>query len=381
MNDVTGSPLGAPGYRLVDSDSHINEPPDLWTSRVPAKYRDRAPRMEHFEQGDAWVLEGVKDPINFGSNAAAGIPLAERSAWVRWEDIRPGGYDPKARLLEMDVDLVDAAVLYPTPRISHLMIANPDPDFHLAMVRAYNDWLSEYAEHDPSRLGGIMLIPNRGVDAAVAEIERVIDRPGMVGCLLGCYPHGDLDLSIEDDPVWRAVAERDVPLHIHVALVNEYPSDIYAPGMITQGLVQGYLRFRDVPGRMLQFLEGGVFDRVPNLNIVLAEVDAGWVPYVKEQVDNRVLRRELGTDMRGRRLPSSVIEEHFYYTYITDHFAVRNRSYVGVDRLMWSSDFPHGGSDWPGSVRVIHANFADVPSWERDLILAGNAQRLYRFGQ
>jgi predicted TIM-barrel fold metal-dependent hydrolase len=381
MNEVTGSPLGAPGYRLVDADSHINEPPDLWTSRVPAKYKDRAPRMEHFEQGDAWVLEGVKDPINFGSNAAAGIPLADRSAWVRWEDIRPGGYDPKARLLEMDVDLVDAAVLYPTHRISHLMIANPDPDFHLAMVRAYNDWLSEYAEHDPSRLGGIMLIPNRGVDAAVKEIERVMDRPGMVGGLLGCYPHGDLDLSVDDDPVWKAIAERDVPLHIHVALVNEYPSDIYAPGMITQGLVQGYLRFRDVPGRMLQFLEGGVFDRVPNLNIVLAEVDAGWVPYVKEQVDNRVLRRELGTDMRGRRLPSSVIEEHFYYTYITDHFAVRNRSYVGVDRLMWSSDFPHGGSDWPGSVRVIHADFADVPSWERDLILAGNAQRLYRFGQ
>jgi predicted TIM-barrel fold metal-dependent hydrolase len=381
MNEVTGSPLGAPGYRLVDADSHINEPPDLWTSRVSAKFKDRAPRMEHFEQGDAWVLEGVTDPINFGSNAAAGVPLAERSAWVRWEDIRPGGYDPKARLLEMDVDLVDAAVLYPTPRISHLMIANPDPEFHLAMIRAYNDWLSEYAEHDPTRLGGIMLIPNRGVDAAVAEIERVIDRPGMVGCLLGCYPHGDLDLSIEDDPVWRAIAERDVPLHIHVALVNEYPSDIYAPGMITQGLVQGYLRFRDVPGRMLQFLEGGVFDRVPNLNIVLAEVDAGWVPYVKEQVDNRVLRRELGSDMRGRRLPSSVIEEHFYYTYITDHFAVRNRSYVGVDRLMWSSDFPHGGSDWPGSVRVIHADFADVPSWERDLILAGNAQRLYRFGQ
>jgi uncharacterized protein len=381
MNEVTGSPLGAPGYRLVDSDSHINEPPDLWTSRLPAKFKDRAPRMEHFEQGDAWVLEGVKDPINFGSNAAAGIPLNERSAWIRWEDIRPGGYDPKARLLEMDVDLVDAAVLYPTPRISHLMIANPDPEFHLAMVQAYNDWLSEYAEHDPSRLGGIMLIPNRGVDAAVKEIERVIDRPGMVGALLGCYPHGDLDLSAEDDPVWQAIAERDVPLHIHVALVNEYPSDIYAPGMITQGMIQGYLRFRDVPGRMLQFLEGGVFDRVPNLNIVLAEVDAGWVPYVKEQVDNRVLRRELGTEMRGRRMPSAVIEEHFYYTYITDHFAVRNRNYVGVDRLMWSSDFPHGGSDWPGSVRVIHADFADVPAWERDLILAGNAQRLYRFGQ
>jgi predicted TIM-barrel fold metal-dependent hydrolase len=379
MDDTIGSPLGEPGYRLIDADTHINEPPDLWTKRVPAKFKDRAPHMQHFEQGDAWVLEGVKDPINFGSNASAGIPLADRSAWVRWEDIRAGGYDPKARLLEMDADLVDAAVIYPTPRISHLVIANPDPEFHLAMVQAYNDWLSEYCEHDPSRLGGIMLVPNRGVADAVREIQRVADRPGIVGCLIGCYPHGDLNLAEEDDPVWQEIAGRGLPLHIHVALVNEYPRDIYASGAITEGLVMGYLRFRDVPGRMLQFLEGGVFNRFPDLKIVLAEVDAGWVPYVKEQVDNRVLRREYGAAMRKKRLPSSVIEEHFYYTYITDHFALRNRHAIGVERLMWSTDFPHGGSDWPFSVRTIHADFADVPGRERDLILAGNAQRLYRF--
>jgi predicted TIM-barrel fold metal-dependent hydrolase len=130
---------------------------------------------------------------------------------------------------------------------------------------------------------------------------------------------------------------------------------------------------------MLQFLEGGVFNRFPDLKIVLAEVDAGWVPYVKEQVDNRVLRREYGAAMRKKRLPSSVIEEHFYYTYITDHFALRNRHAIGVERLMWSTDFPHGGSDWPFSVRTIHADFAGVPGRERDLILAGNAQRLYHF--
>jgi len=381
MHDSIGAPLGEPGYRLIDADTHINEPPGLWTERVPAKFKDRAPHMKRFEQGDAWVLEGVKDPINFGSNASAGIPLPDRSAWVRWEDIRPGGYDPKARLLEMDADLVDAAVIYPTPRISHLVIANPDPEFHLAMVQAYNDWLSEYCEHDPSRLGGIMLVPNRGVADAVREIQRVADRPGIVGALIGCYPHGDLNLSEEDDPVWQEIAGRGMPLHIHVALVNEYPRDIYAPGAITEGLVMGYLRFRDVPGRMLQFLEGGVFNRFPELTIVLAEVDAGWVPYVKEQVDNRVLRREYGAEMRKKRLPSSVIEEHFYYTYITDHFALRNRHAIGVERLMWSTDFPHGGSDWPNSVRTIHADFADVPGRERDLILAGNAHRLYRFGK
>ncbi len=379
MIDSIGAPVGSPGYRLIDADAHINEPPDLWTSRVPAAFRDRAPRMDHLPEGDAWVMEGAPDPINFGLNAAAGVRPEERRPWVRFDEIRPGGYDPKARLQEMDADLVDACVLYPTPRLSHLVIANPDPEFHLALVRAYNDWLSGFCEHDPARLGGIMLVPNRGVAAATAEVERVVGRPGIVGALIGCYPHGDLDLSPDDDPVWRAVADAGVPLHIHVNLVNELPRDIYAPGTVSEARVQGDLRFLQAPVRMAQFLNAKVFDRVPGLQVVLAEVDAGWVPYVKEQLDNRVLRRTPGAQARGQRLPSQVIDEHFSYTYITDHFAVRNRHAIGVDRLMWSSDYPHSGSDWPNSVRVIHADFADVPAPERDLILAGNALRLYRF--
>jgi predicted TIM-barrel fold metal-dependent hydrolase len=379
MVDSIGSPFGDPGYRIVDADTHVNEPPDLWISRVPAAYRDRAPRMDHFEKGDAWVVEGASEPINFGNNASAGVPLADRSPWVHWEDIRPGGYDPKARLQEMDVDLVDAAVFYPTPRVSHLIIANPDPAFHLVLVRAYNDWLSEYCGHDPSRLGGIMMIPNRGVKDAVKEIERVIERPGIAGAMIGCYPHGDLNLSEDDDPVWKALVEARRALHLHVNLVNEYPKDIYAPGAVSEARALSDLRFLGAPTRMLQFLISGVFDRFPELRMVLAEVDAGWVPYVKEQMDNRTLRRTLGADLRTTRLPSSYIEEHFYFTYITDHFAVRNRHAIGVDRLMWSSDYPHGGSDWPNSIRSIHADYSDVPVQERDLILSGNAQRLYRF--
>ena len=136
-------------YRLVDADTHVNEPPDLWTSRVPARYRDRVPQLQRFEEGDAWVGEGVKDPINFGFNAAATLSRFERKAWVRFDDIPRGGYDPAVRLEEMDADLVDAAVFYPTPRLSHIVISNKDPELHLEMVRAYNDWLIDYCAHDP----------------------------------------------------------------------------------------------------------------------------------------------------------------------------------------------------------------------------------------
>lgn len=373
-----GQAFGPPGYRLVDADTHINEPPDLWTSRVSSKFKDRVPRQQSFEQGDAWVMEGAPDPINFGLNAAAGLPFDERRPWMRWADLRPGGHDPKFRLEEMDVDNVDAAIVYPTPRISQLMFATKDAELHLAMVQAYNDWLSEFCEVDPSRLGGAFIIPNRGVDQALAEIERVAGRPGMVAPMIGCYPTGSLDLTDECDPVWHAVTERGLAVHIHVALGNSMPRDIHV-GPAAEQAVRSSLRFNDAPVRMQQFIVSGAVDRIPDLRVVFVEVDAGWVPYVKEQLDNRFLRKTAGRDMRTRELPSAVIERHFYYTYITDHFAVGNRHAVGLERLMWSSDFPHSGSDWPKSAQGIHAVFAHIPANERDLILNGNAQRLYKF--
>ena len=150
-------------YRLISADSHVNEPPDLWTDRVPAAMRDRAPRIEHFDEGDAWVIEGVSDPINFGMNACAGLEPEDMKGWVRFDDIRRGGYDPAARLVEMDRDGVDAEVLYPTPRLSQAIVANPDAEYHDTMLRAYNDWISEYVEYAPERFGGLAILPSSGV--------------------------------------------------------------------------------------------------------------------------------------------------------------------------------------------------------------------------
>jgi predicted TIM-barrel fold metal-dependent hydrolase len=224
------------------------------------------------------------------------------------------------------------------------------------------------------------LLPNRGIDQALAEIARVGHRTGVTGALMGCYPHGDTDLVEEDDQVFHALAEAGLPLHIHVGLVNEFPADVYAPGRMSAGRAAGDLRFMQAVPVLVQFLNSGVLDRVPALPIVFVEVDAGWVPYIREQMDNRWRRRATGPKARFAKLPSEYIEERFSFTYITDQYAIANRHRIGVDRLMWSSDFPHSGSDWPNSWRTIDANFADVPRAERDAILAGNAQRLYKFG-
>lgn len=365
-------PRGPGNHRLISADAHVNEPPDLWTSRLPASLRDRGPRIERFEEGDAWVIEGVADPINFGMNACAALPPEERRGWVRFEDIPAGGYDPVERLKEMDKDGVDAEIVYPTPRLSQGVAANPDPELHLAMVRAYNDWLSEYVEAAPARFGGLAMIPNRGVEAAAAEIDRVWGRPGMRGFLMTAYPNGTLEPSPEDDKVWAALAERGVALNIHVSLTQTMPSAHRSP-------LPGYGRFFDAPQRIVQLIFAGVFDRFPSLQLVIAEVDSGWIPYFKEQIDGNFLRLAPTHDFAIRDLPSRYVDRHVVTTFINDAFGVRVRHDIGVDRMMWSSDYPHVSANWPNSWRMLEATFSGVPPHEKQLMLAGNAARIYGF--
>ncbi len=350
----------------------MNEPPDLWRARVPAKFADRAPRIESFDEGDAWVLDGVRDPITFGMNACAGLEPEQMVGWKRFDEIRPGGYDPAARIDEMRADGVDAEVLYPTPRLAQAVVAYQEPDFHLALVRAYNDWLSEYVAHAPDRFGGLVMLPNRGAEQAVAEVERVIGRPGIRGAVMGCYPNGTLQLTAEDDKCFGYLAEAGIPLSIHVSLTQGMPSAHRSP-------LPGYGRFFDAPNRIVQMIFAGVFDRFPNLHLVVAEVDCGWVPYFKEQVDNNYRRLAPVSDFTIVDRPSRYVERNVSFTYITDPFGIRNRDEIGVDNILWSSDYPHISADWPNSWRSIQATFSGVPAAEREKILAGNAARLYRF--
>src|SRR4051812_4988193 len=184
---------GKRSYKLISADSHVNEPGDLWTKRMPAAFKDRAPHIKSFDEGDAWIIEGMKEPMRFGWTSCAGLPPEKMTAWVRFEDMRAGGYNPKVRCAEMDADGVDAEVLYPTPALQIAMCAHPEEAYHLALVRAYNDWLSEYVAYAPERFAGLALIPNRGgAQAAIAEINRVVGRPGMRGVVMGCYPNGTL---------------------------------------------------------------------------------------------------------------------------------------------------------------------------------------------
>jgi hypothetical protein len=132
---------GPRDYRLISADGHLMDPPDLWTANAPAKYQDQVPRMEHFDKGDAWVFPGRDAPSPFNWGACAGRAPDQQGLWCRLEDIHPGCYDAKARVEALDVDGIDAELLFPNGL--DWVVDSPDRDFHLTMTRIYNDHLAE----------------------------------------------------------------------------------------------------------------------------------------------------------------------------------------------------------------------------------------------
>ncbi len=363
-------------YRLISADTHVLEPADLWTARVDKQYRDRVPRIEWLDKGGAWIIEGAKEPISFGWTMAAGRPPEALTDWLGPDqvDFELWG-DPAKRLQIQDADGIDAEILFPN-RPFQGVVGNTDAGLHHEAVRVYNDWLSEFCAHAPQRLGGVAAIPNRGVKEAVAEVERMAGKPGITGFLLSAYPHGDTQIREEDDPVFEAVAATGKPLAIHIMLSADMPFQIDASSLPGTG------HFYDCPGRMLEIIFSGVLDRVPNLKVVFHEVDCGWIPYFIDQADDNYMRHSKATlkDRPLRQLPSDYMREFFAFSFIHDATALDNREWIGVERMLWSNDFPHIASDWPYSWKTVNAHFANVPADERHAILAGNALRLYRFG-
>jgi predicted TIM-barrel fold metal-dependent hydrolase len=363
-------------YRLISADGHLMDPPDLWTSQAPAKYRDQVPRMERFEQGDAWVMPGRDTPSPFNWVACAGRAPDEQGLWCRFEDINPACYDAKARVVALDLDGVDAELLFPNGL--DWVIDSSDREFHLTMTRIYNDHLSSFCATAPDRFGGAALLPATGVDDAVAEIERLEGMPGIVTFLLKRYPHGDSTLTgAEDDKVWAAIEDTGKPVTIHVSLRSAASFNMAAMAL------PGTVHFHDAPTRMLEFIFSGVLDRFPGLNVFLAEIDCGWLPYYAQQCDDNYLRHSKSElrDVHLARMPSEYMKERFPASFITDPYAVENRHAVGIERMLWSSDFPHITSDFPYSWKTVNATFMGVPDDERHAILAGNAQRLFGFGR
>jgi predicted TIM-barrel fold metal-dependent hydrolase len=364
-------------YRIISSDSHTVEPPDLWEKWLEKKYQDTAPRLvDDGDGGHAWIYMGAKTPEPLGLVTCVGTHPEE----LKWTgkrygvNIHPGCYEGAERLKIMDVDGVDAEMLYPPQRAMLTFMKNTDVGAHLAGIQAYNRWLGEgFCAADPDRLIGIFQTPNVGIEIAVKELHRA-KKEGFRGVAISAWPSGGDNLSRDDDPFWDAAAELGMPVSIHLLLAAQQQK----LGASNKGSVAiGASAFMYTMPLIVELTFQGVFDRFPKLRIGLIEVGAGWIPHFLEMMDDRYWRNRHWTKTEVKKVPSQYFKDHMLATFIVDRNGVSVRHQVGIDNLAWSTDFPHHGNDWPYSRRVIDSLLGDIPADERRKIVCENAGRFW----
>jgi predicted TIM-barrel fold metal-dependent hydrolase len=296
---------------------------------------------------------------------------------LTYDDIRPGCYDGKARLADMDQDGIDAEILYSDNRPMLYFLTHNDPEYQLAAVQAYNDWLfEEFCSADPNRLIGIPQMPNLGVSASIAEATRNKER-GARGVIIRNWPSGNVQISEEDDPFWAACEEMGLLICNHgfirpggAGTTRTWDTE----GPIAALSISGI----EITPCIIQVMATGVHDRFPNLKFGAIETQAGWLPWLLWQMNDRYFRNRVWGNLNLRYLPTEYWCRNWFVTFINDPYGVDNRHYIGVDTLLWSSDYPHHGNDWPYSRKVIDSLFAGVAYEDRRKITCDNAARLFR---
>ena len=383
-------------FRIVSADAHVLEPPHIWETWLPKKHQEKAPVLaKDADGGDAWQFAGSPDPDPIGLVATPGMAWDDfRWTGVTYAEARPGCYDGKARIEDMDLDGVDAEVLFPPQRTIGHFLGDSDDDFVRAGIEAYNNFLwEEFSASDRNRLVGMAQIPSTGVDDAVDTLRKAKAR-GFKGVIISCWPSAKDDISDLDDPFWAAAQDEGMPVCIHINLIGrEARARARAASSKNLGYGTGTAEqkkknnakavgglagvFSAVPGTIGKLIFTGVFERFPDLHISMIETGIGWIPHFLEAMDDRYWRNRSWGQIPIAEPPSHYWYKNMSATFITDRVGIGLRHLVGVENAMWSTDYPHHGNDWPISRKVINDYMSDIPAAERHAILAGNAVRIF----
>ena len=386
---------------LMSSDGHLEVRPERWSSRVPRKYQDLVPRTIKLpDGGDAILVPGQAPyPAPF-LDLRAGRTNETWMPFGATVDDTAGVGPPEQRLREQDADGLHAEVLFPNMQVGpRLWRSMTDDDAYRAVVRAYNDWLGEeYCPVAPDRLIGLGVIPWTTLDDAIAELEHCAQL-GLRGVNLGVFPNGKSYPMPEDDTFWAAAIDMKMPLTVHVGFDRlgprasqptfEYPGvdpetlKKVGPRKLVDWMALPFLTIPPTVS-LSQLILSGVFDRLPALQIFFAETRLGWVPFWMEEADYWYERhrhwaeRLLNVKPLAQR-PSQYVQQHIHFSVQhVERVAVELRHHMGVDHVMFATDFPHIECDWPNTRPFAERLLADVPADEAFAIAAGNMIRFFR---
>ena len=365
-------------YKLVSSDSHVNEPPDLWVQRVDKAFRDRAPKIINDydgQKGEFIVVEGYT-PTRIAQGLGAGLKPQELPHFYKetggYADARKGGWDPAERLKDMAMDGVEADVIYTT--LGFRLFWLGDAKLQRECFRVYNDWLAEYCGYAPKVLAGLAMVSLYDIEMACLEL-RTCAKLGLRGAMIWASPPEDRPYSPMYDPFWAEAQDLNMPLSLH-SVTGMGPES-------RRPLADRYFRsmslHHEVERSFTTLIFSGVLERFPRLKLVSGENEAGWLPFFLMRLDQiQDEYRYLHTTTLSMNA-SEYFRRQVYATFIQDPVAVGARHIVGVDKIMWSSDYPHTVSSWPNSREIIERDFEGVPEDERRKITRDNVVQLYGF--
>ncbi|MDD2857845.1 MAG: amidohydrolase family protein [Candidatus Nanopelagicales bacterium] len=373
--------------QIISVDDHVIEHPNVWQDRLPAKYKDVGPKLVFDKvNGDHWEIEGEPHG-NFALNAVAGKP---REAFgmdpTSYDEMRDGCHDVHERIKDMDIEGVWAELNFPNmPGFAGSGFATlKDKDLAYACVQAYNDFiLDEWCPAYPDRLIPLTILPYwDSMERQVAEIHRTADKgtksiayleaPHRLGIGLPSW-HSD-----HWNPLLQAVQDRDLPLSVHFGS-GGFPLGLSDEAVTTKFPVTITSFGFNSAQAAIELIWSPIFDNYPGVKFVLSESGIGWVPYVLERADYVWERHRSYNDVNRDVKPSDRWYSNMYAPFIADDAGIEARHRIGVENIMFESDYPHSDCNWPHTRKMLEESLANVPDDEARLIAEGNARRVYNF--
>jgi predicted TIM-barrel fold metal-dependent hydrolase len=367
-------------YTLFSVDDHIVEPRDVWSKRVPAKYRERAPHVVEEDGREAWVWEGGREET-MGLNAVAGKPREQWGAEpARFSDMIPGCYDPKERAKDLLSNGVFASVAFPTLAgfAGRKFGTFADKDLARVCVEAWNDFLlDEWCAAEPEMFVPMTISAVWDVDAAVAEVTRCVEK----GSKALCWMEDPANLGLPGyhtrywEPLFAVCQEADLPICMHIG------------GALAQVTLEGTVPMVEIAAAFAHAARSSVNMMVspiprkyPNIKLVWSEGGIGWVPAAIERADRQWDRHQYWTHIEDAEVrPSEVAKRNMWFCMIEEPMGLKYRHDYGVENILWECDYPHADTPFPHTQAACKEVFEGVADDEVELITHKNAEELFEF--
>lgn len=386
------APIARGRFRLVDADAHIDPPHTFWGEYLPAHLKDLAPTIEEGDECDYVVFEGRKRPLIMLANQA-GREGKDFKIMGKLADLHDSA-SPDKRIATMDIDGIDAAVLFGGGPLGTM-----NSELYIESFRAYNRWLADFCAFDPTRLAGVAYLPLRDVDEtigllreAVALGHRTVNIPAFpqapdgvstsakianIQMAQGAALSGDPSSTKaywhpEFEPLWAEIQELDVTVTFHLGGRGARFGD---KDHFLADLVMTKVAMAE-PVAMAIY--GNLFGRFPKMRWALIESGVGWMPWMAEYMDRTWEKQRFWTESKLTNPPSYYMDHNVYGSFINDRMGFLNCNLPGGRNVMWSSDFPHSETTFPNSLSVIARDTVGIAEEDVRRIVGGTAAKLFK---